>query len=237
MLRSRGSLVASDTFDLQGVLTHELGHFSGLGHTMSAHDTMYYTWTPWRNQRTPSLDDKLGLCSIYPVAGDECSGASTGCAAGDTCTATASGRLCEHPADPIGAPCNYDNVECANFCLFTSADLSTGYCSKFCDTNAECPLTHHCGPAMAGTMPVNVCFAGAQPLPIDAAPECLVEEVVKFLSTKGFDNVQEVEVMPENVRFGLPPEIVQAIAAAPSTSPSDPPGWTMSGSPRSPSAR
>jgi 4-hydroxy-3-methylbut-2-enyl diphosphate reductase len=50
-----------------------------------------------------------------------------------------------------------------------------------------------------------------------SAPEHLVEEVVKFLSTKGFDNVQEVEVMPENVRFGLPPEIVQAIAAAPSS--------------------
>ena len=28
-------------------------------------------------------------------------------------------------------------------------------------------------------------------------------------------SVDEVEVMPENVRFGLPPEIVQAIASAP----------------------
>jgi 4-hydroxy-3-methylbut-2-en-1-yl diphosphate reductase len=50
-----------------------------------------------------------------------------------------------------------------------------------------------------------------------SAPECLVEEVVKFLATKGFDNAQEVEVMPENVRFGLPPEIVEAIASAPAT--------------------
>jgi 4-hydroxy-3-methylbut-2-en-1-yl diphosphate reductase len=49
-----------------------------------------------------------------------------------------------------------------------------------------------------------------------SAPECLVEEVVKFLGTKGFDNVKELEVMPENVRFGLPPEIVEAIASAPS---------------------
>jgi 4-hydroxy-3-methylbut-2-en-1-yl diphosphate reductase len=49
-----------------------------------------------------------------------------------------------------------------------------------------------------------------------SAPECLVEEVVKFLATKGFNNVNEVEVMPENVRFGLPPEIVAAIASAPS---------------------
>src|SRR5438045_1222648 len=48
-----------------------------------------------------------------------------------------------------------------------------------------------------------------------SAPECLVEEVVKFLGSKGFDNVKEVEVMPENVRFGLPPEIVEAIASAP----------------------
>jgi 4-hydroxy-3-methylbut-2-enyl diphosphate reductase len=52
-----------------------------------------------------------------------------------------------------------------------------------------------------------------------SAPECLVEEVVKFLDAKGFTNVKELEIMPENVRFGLPPEIVQAIAAAPSAAP------------------
>jgi 4-hydroxy-3-methylbut-2-enyl diphosphate reductase len=50
-----------------------------------------------------------------------------------------------------------------------------------------------------------------------SAPECLVEEVVKFLTEKGFGAAQEVEVMPEHVRFGLPPEIVEAIAAAPAT--------------------
>ena len=54
-----------------------------------------------------------------------------------------------------------------------------------------------------------------------SAPECLVEEVVKFLDAKGFNNVKELEIMPENVRFGLPPEIVQAIAAAPSTATAD----------------
>ena len=48
-----------------------------------------------------------------------------------------------------------------------------------------------------------------------SAPECLVEEVITFLADAGFTNVREVEVIPENVRFGLPPEIVQAIAAAP----------------------
>jgi 4-hydroxy-3-methylbut-2-en-1-yl diphosphate reductase len=47
-----------------------------------------------------------------------------------------------------------------------------------------------------------------------SAPEVLVEDVVNYLQLNGFDRVEEVEVMPENVRFGLPPEIVQAIGGA-----------------------
>jgi 4-hydroxy-3-methylbut-2-enyl diphosphate reductase len=47
-----------------------------------------------------------------------------------------------------------------------------------------------------------------------SAPEILVEDVVSYLRQNGFENVEEVEVMPENVRFGLPPEIVQAIGSA-----------------------
>jgi len=47
-----------------------------------------------------------------------------------------------------------------------------------------------------------------------SAPEVLVEDVVNYLRLNGFDSVEEVEVMPENVRFGLPPEIIQAIGGA-----------------------
>jgi 4-hydroxy-3-methylbut-2-enyl diphosphate reductase len=48
-----------------------------------------------------------------------------------------------------------------------------------------------------------------------SAPEVLVEEVVSFLGTQGFHHVRELEIMPENVRFGLPPEIVEAISGIP----------------------
>jgi 4-hydroxy-3-methylbut-2-enyl diphosphate reductase len=47
-----------------------------------------------------------------------------------------------------------------------------------------------------------------------SAPEILVEDVVNYLRLNGYNNVEEVEVMPENVRFGLPPEIIQAIGSA-----------------------
>jgi 4-hydroxy-3-methylbut-2-enyl diphosphate reductase len=50
-----------------------------------------------------------------------------------------------------------------------------------------------------------------------SAPEVLVEDVVNYLRLNGYTNVEEVEVMPENVRFGLPPEIVQAIGSADGT--------------------
>ena len=46
-----------------------------------------------------------------------------------------------------------------------------------------------------------------------SAPEVLVEDVVNYLRQNGFESVEEVEVMPENVRFGLPSEIVQAIGS------------------------
>ncbi|MEO6830000.1 MAG: 4-hydroxy-3-methylbut-2-enyl diphosphate reductase, partial [Acidobacteriaceae bacterium] len=48
-----------------------------------------------------------------------------------------------------------------------------------------------------------------------SAPEVLVQDVISYLQRNGFGEVEEVEVMPENVRFGLPPEIVRAIAVAP----------------------
>ena len=48
-----------------------------------------------------------------------------------------------------------------------------------------------------------------------SAPEILVQEAVTYLMEIGFNNVHEVEVMPENVRFGLPPEIADAVNNTP----------------------
>jgi len=47
-----------------------------------------------------------------------------------------------------------------------------------------------------------------------SAPEVLVADVVNYLRQNGFNNVEEVEVMPENVRFGLPPRLFRPSAAA-----------------------
>ncbi len=159
-----GSSINSRILDLQAVMTHEIGHFSGLDHSARAFDTMYFSWSPWPGQRTLSIDDKLGLTSLYPIASDECTGDGS-CNQGETCEPFAQGKLCAGTPDPVGMACNYDRVECDGFCLFTAADLSTGYCSKFCTVDLDCPLTHHCDEAQAGGSTVKVCFVGAQPPP------------------------------------------------------------------------
>jgi 4-hydroxy-3-methylbut-2-enyl diphosphate reductase len=41
-----------------------------------------------------------------------------------------------------------------------------------------------------------------------SAPEYLVEQVVQFLRTQGFDHMEELETVPEDVRFALPSELI-----------------------------
>lgn len=41
-----------------------------------------------------------------------------------------------------------------------------------------------------------------------SAPEYLVERVISFLKSKGYDQTREIETIPEDVRFALPPELI-----------------------------
>jgi hypothetical protein len=56
------------TFDLQGVLAHEIGHLSGLNHTGINATTMYafFTQSGGFFQRTLEPDDAIGITTLYP---------------------------------------------------------------------------------------------------------------------------------------------------------------------------
>jgi len=41
-----------------------------------------------------------------------------------------------------------------------------------------------------------------------SAPEYLVEQVIAFLQVQGFDDIEELETVPEDVRFALPSELI-----------------------------
>jgi hypothetical protein len=71
--------------DLQSVLTHEAGHFLGLGDVALANVTMNASSLPGDvSRRTLAPDDVAGVCAIYPPgeASPVCTVHSTGCGCG-----------------------------------------------------------------------------------------------------------------------------------------------------------
>lgn len=62
---STGNPVTSN--DLDSMLTHEVGHMLGLGHTLVKNATMYAQYTEGTDSlRTLASDDLSGICAIYP---------------------------------------------------------------------------------------------------------------------------------------------------------------------------
>jgi hypothetical protein len=54
-------------YDLLSVLTHEAGHFLGLGHSQLAEATMFAAYDAGTIElRTPDADDVAAICSLYP---------------------------------------------------------------------------------------------------------------------------------------------------------------------------
>jgi hypothetical protein len=66
------------TYDLQGILTHETGHFVGLAHATATTSIMYAYYKPGAIELTS--DDEQGLCAIYPPNSDSGGGDPGGCA-------------------------------------------------------------------------------------------------------------------------------------------------------------
>jgi len=64
--------VDSATYDLQSILTHEVGHFLGMAHAASANmtATMRQNWSGiGTDLRTLTDDDIAGMCDAYPPGG------------------------------------------------------------------------------------------------------------------------------------------------------------------------
>jgi hypothetical protein len=60
--------VGTDTpkYDLQSILTHEIGHFIGIAHSPNESAVMYFSYNPGTIARTLQPDDVAAICAIYP---------------------------------------------------------------------------------------------------------------------------------------------------------------------------
>ena len=64
---SKFTTIKSDSYYLGNVISHEVGHFLGLGHGQVPGSTMFYSLS--RGQSELDDDDKAGVFSIYPIPG------------------------------------------------------------------------------------------------------------------------------------------------------------------------
>ncbi len=152
-----GNALEANVIDPQAVLTHEMGHWLGLSHSADPFATMYYAMLPFGIQATLEADDRTGVCTLYPDEGSECindqdCGVEAQCIHPEGLTA----GLCQsHHAAP-GAPCNKDQIDCADMCwvsltectqicLFLDLNYTLGYCTPLCgEGKADCPEGFTC---------------------------------------------------------------------------------------------
>jgi hypothetical protein len=67
---SVGDPVTPGRYDLESIITHEMGHFLGLAHSHDPVATMYAQYNQESTMmRTLKPDDIAGLCTIYPPGG------------------------------------------------------------------------------------------------------------------------------------------------------------------------
>jgi hypothetical protein len=82
-------------YDLQSILTHEVGHFIGIAHTLDPNATMFASYTPGTfSIRTLSPDDTMAACTVYPPTRQA-----------GTCDTTPIGGFGETCNDPTSSGC------------------------------------------------------------------------------------------------------------------------------------
>jgi MYXO-CTERM domain-containing protein len=135
------------TVDTRSVLTHELGHLLGLGHSLDPVATMWASKPAGLGWRSLEADDVAGVCFLYPGTGDPgCP--SSACPAPFTCVA----KRCERPGvgstSTVCAPCE----RVAGACDAAGSDarcidvVGGRVCGRACAVDAECGPGFHCKP-------------------------------------------------------------------------------------------
>jgi hypothetical protein len=139
---------SSRTVDAQSILTHEAGHFLGLGHTQVAGSVMIAAYTSGQ-VRTLSADDREGVCALYPPGSLDAGVPDGG-----------------FGSSPFGATCNSSSDCASGICIRTAS--GSGTCTVPCADDCSCPAGFLCAALSSGG---RVCAAGANRCGADAGPD------------------------------------------------------------------
>jgi len=165
-----------DTVDARSVLTHELGHALGLGHSTVPGATMDASLPAGIAARSLEQDDRDGVCAIYPGSGAAGCEAGPPCPSGFACVA----RYCERygTRGETCAPCQRLPGACAGSgddarCIDIGGGATAGrVCGRACAVDADCGPRFRCLPTTTSgdlqCVSDDGCASGPDPCSSDA---------------------------------------------------------------------
>ncbi len=147
------------------VVTHELGHSTGLDHEyFYVTSSMYFAYIGGDWMATLSGDDRRGLCENYPSGTDDCSEDSDCEDLDDSereCQEMDEIMVCDEVRDEVGTACYLDDFNCEEVCLFDNMFYTEGQCTLSCpegscDEGFDCQEASYTLPLEPGTVCVPV---------------------------------------------------------------------------------
>ena len=140
--------------DAQSIITHEVGHQLGLGHSTISAATMYASYGGGEGPRSLHPDDVEAVCTLYPSdAMSECAvasdcGAEQECVRGQ-CVSIASGE------GEIGDDCSF--APCAEDLICVQAQDDSAFCTRIC-SDGLCPGGWGCYTVNSSNGEINLCL-------------------------------------------------------------------------------
>ena len=140
--------------DAQSIITHEVGHQLGLGHTNVNGATMYPSYGGGEGPRTLSQDDIEGVCTLYPTGSSAQCTQSTECPSGQECVSGSCVIIAESDGQ-IGDDCSV--APCAEELVCVQSQDNSAFCTRIC-SDGVCPGGWACTTVNSSQGEVNLCL-------------------------------------------------------------------------------
>jgi hypothetical protein len=140
--------------DAQSIITHEVGHQLGLGHSNSNGATMYPSYGGGEGPRSLHQDDIEGVCTLYPNnVSAQCMNASE-CGEGQECVQSQCINIASEDGQ-IGDDCGF--APCTADLICVQAQDNSAFCTRIC-SDGLCPGGWGCYTVNSSQGEVNLCL-------------------------------------------------------------------------------